>query len=149
MIYTSYYQNLELRQTLGKYCMIQISSYTPTRFPDIAKLPELFPSNLTLKAFKENGNLIEFANRYYAETLSSLDPNEIVEVINLIAGNQTPVLMCQQRMGQISHRHIVASWLRYHGIDCEELVYNDADEHLERIWYRRNRCSVDSLYKRA
>ena len=31
------------------------------------------------------------------------------------------IFLCFEKTGDFCHRHIVSSWLKYHGFECEEL----------------------------
>ncbi len=61
----------------------------------------------------------EFQSKYkkeYVKTvLNKLNPKEIYKKYN------NKIFLCFEKTGDFCHRHIVSSWLKYHGFECEEL----------------------------
>lgn len=56
----------------------------------------------------------EYAVRYKREVLDKLDPVDIAKKLDGKA------LLCWEKPGDFCHRHLLASWLREHGFECEE-----------------------------
>jgi len=62
----------------------------------------------------------------YKEMLSELDPNNVLEHINLLTAGLEPILMCNCAKTKFCHRHLVANWLESNtGIIIKELNYPD------------------------
>lgn len=122
MIYTSYYSNREIKQHRERYCLIAISRYRPTWTAVDGAIMELAPTLRNLDSYKRTGNESDYTLRYWEENLKDIEPNELTDLITDLAGDRTPVLLCYERTGLFCHRHLVSKWLRYHHIDCEELI---------------------------
>ena len=58
----------------------------------------------------------EYKNRLFKEILSKVNINELKDQLQQI---QNPILLCYEKDG-FCHRHLVADWLNYYGIACEE-----------------------------
>jgi len=48
---------------------------------------------------------------HYKQQLSELNPNNVFEHINILTGEEEPVLMCHGPKTKFCYRHIVADWL--------------------------------------
>ena len=58
----------------------------------------------------------EYTDRFFKEILSKVNIDELKDQLQQI---QNPILLCYEKDG-FCHRHLVADWLNYHGIVCEE-----------------------------
>ncbi|MDA7730894.1 DUF488 domain-containing protein [Flavobacteriaceae bacterium] len=101
----------------------------------------LFPSNSSdimfeYKALAPNFRLLDNFKKKkiseekfivkYNEMLSELDPNNVLEHINLLTAGLEPILMCNCAKTKFCHRHLVADWLESNtGIIIKELNYPD------------------------
>lgn len=62
----------------------------------------------------------KYVTRYRAQILDNLDPQQVVRELENLANGQDIVLLCYERPDAFCHRHLVAEWLKSHGILCEE-----------------------------
>ena len=66
-----------------------------------------------VKRHKETGDTILFTKHY----LAKLDKLGIDKVLSVLTDGD--VLLCYEKPGDFCHRHILASWLREHGVTIE------------------------------
>jgi hypothetical protein len=142
MIYTSYFA--KLRKLPPNLVPVSIALYKPSFYSGLS-YPKLAPSQTLLTGYK-NGTVSEQLYRdTYMKQLNGLDPEQVVSELlilitpwlerqygsgfvkskdsNLLATTLDfgVVLTCYEA-NTFCHRHIVAEWLRYHDIYCEELL---------------------------
>lgn len=71
----------------------------------------------------------EYTLRYYQETLSNLDPEDIYQLYKY------SILICYERRGSFCHRHIVAKWLEdCLGVTVKEIGDSPAETKLDK-WF--------------
>lgn len=148
MIYTSFYSNTEIRRHPDMYCKIKISIWAPTDALVDAEIPELAPTRELLFGYKHNSDEQTYILNYNKNVLAHLEPNEVAELIHLLAGDRIPVLMCYERPSAFCHRHLVADWLNYHNIECRELYGVPAYDYAQRGYVWNEVLSADNNYKR-
>lgn len=103
-IYTSYYGNVKKLRAAG-VVPISISRY-PAKFANVTiELKILAPTSDMLK-MEEDEYKVKFA-----AILNRLDPNKVLQAIDLLAGGKDCALLCYERPDEFCHRHLVAKWL--------------------------------------
>lgn len=100
---------------------ISIARSAPPFFRGATYRPLTPPRDL-LAAFKA-GRVTpeEYTARYTAEVLDRRDAGTVASDLRDLAGPNA-VLLCWEKPGTFCHRHLVAAWLREHGIDTEEMA---------------------------
>jgi len=103
-IYTSYYGNVKKLRAAG-VVPISISRY-PAKFANVTiELKSLAPTSDMLK-MEEDEYKIKFA-----AILNRLDPNSILNAIELLSNGKDCALLCYEKPSDFCHRHLVADWL--------------------------------------
>lgn len=116
MFQTSYFARAGTMPTA-----ISIARSSPSFYIGAFYRPLRPPQDL-LEAFKAGGMTPdEYTARYTTEILDRLDPAAVAREIVILVGPDA-VLLCWEKPGKFCHRHIVAAWLRSHGIDVEEMA---------------------------
>lgn len=110
MIHTSYFANIK---KLPKHILpISISRFPPKWFEGDTDL-SLAPSEELLIGYKEGKiNEVEY-EKIYRTQLEKLNPEDYKKYEN-------SALCCFEKVGDFCHRHILADWLKSHGIQVEE-----------------------------
>lgn len=63
-----------------------------------------------------------FTERYYERVLKRLDPQQVKDEIEAMAGPEA-ILLCWEAPGKFCHRMVVAEWLRHElGIEVKEWI---------------------------
>lgn len=84
----------------------------------LPRLPDLAPSANIFTAMKKG--TITWAD-YTEQYLEGLDYNEYMVLRKVRGLPDNAVLCCWEKDPETCHRSLLAGWLRYHGIECEEL----------------------------
>lgn len=85
---------------------ISIASTSPDFYNGREYLP-LAPSWSILSEYKKNHDIHLYTERYYAEILLPLDPQEVLNDVGKYS-----VLLCWESSEKFCHRHIVAKWFK-------------------------------------
>ena len=80
----------------------------------IKNIDELAPKKKTLSDYKNNHNKEEYT-RLYLKQLKELTAEKIIELIP-----EDAILLCYESSEKFCHRHLLAEFLKQHGIDIEE-----------------------------
>ena len=133
-IYTTYFANI--RNLPDNVVPISITLKSPPGWAG-AELKKLAPPYQLLKTYKQstmsinidkNDVYVYYIKRYFESVLSQLDPESVLSELELLAEERycgsdkdyDIALVCFESPVDFCHRHIVAEWLRWHGIKCEE-----------------------------
>ena len=120
MFYTSYFAKLNRIST--EYCPIAISASVPDWYKG-KHYKTLCPPYSTFMHYKNDNDWNQYTKEYNHK-LSTLDFNQVIsDIENLANDADNIVLLCYERPGTNCHRHLVAEWLRDHGYDCEEFIF--------------------------
>ena len=118
MIKTSYFARIKGSKKLQDRA-VAICLYPPKGWTGLVA-KELCPSKSLLEWWKNCKqtplDVGTYTKRYYKETLSKLDPDEIYKKYN------NKLLVCFESYDKFCHRHLVAEWLRENGHKCNELI---------------------------
>lgn len=107
-VYTSYFAKAKtLKDT------ISIANSCPTNFGGLI-CKTLAPKWAWVVEYKDTGDFATLASKYK----DYLDSIGIEKVSRLIYDGA--ILCCWEANDKPCHRHVLAQWLRDHGIDCEE-----------------------------
>jgi uncharacterized protein YeaO (DUF488 family) len=108
MIYTSYFANLRRLPATVRPIGICVS---PPRWFVGENDQRLAPSRELLTCYKSGScSMLDYWDRYWAETLSILDPNVVYR--DLCSKDSPDVaLCCYEAPHDFCHRHILAHWL--------------------------------------
>lgn len=112
MIYTSYFA--AFRRFPSGVDLVSIARFAPAGFRG-KSFPLLAPSEPLLRAYKSGNVSDEEYTRQFRLQLDGLDAASVAHQL------ENTVLLCYEGPGKFCHRHIVAEWLRDHGIACQEL----------------------------
>lgn len=116
-IYTTYFA--KARRLPSHVKPISICAYPPSWFagPNFEKLA---PNKNILMEYKQAGDTDEFSKRYKEDTLARLNPEDVVEELRAMTSTKDVALVCFEKSEDFCHRHLIAQWLREHGIEAEE-----------------------------
>ena len=113
-IYTSYYGNVKKLTALGLR-PIGITLYPPKFLPHVPNYQDLAP---TFNIFKKEE---EEYTKLFNQKLKLLPIRKVIQDLESW-GNVKPIcLCCYEKPGEFCHRHLVADWLRKHGLEVEEV----------------------------
>lgn len=120
MIKTSYFAKIKKMNIPQKNC---VAITLGASFWKGEKANELAPPSNLLnwwKSLSKEQQLsdeyqIKYKKYYVKMILNKLNPQEIFDKYN------NKIFLCFEKSCDFCHRHIVASWLKYHGFECEEL----------------------------
>ena len=120
MIKTSYFANVKKLNIPVEKC---VAITLGAAFWKGEKANELVPTKELLnwwKSLSKEEQLskeyqLKYKKEYVRTVLNKLNPKEIYEKYN------NKIFLCFEKTGDFCHRHIVSSWLKYHGFECEEL----------------------------
>lgn len=116
-IWTTYYQRT---QYLPKeYKQFGISRSVP-EFYEGARLFELAPTRELFSIGKSSTDKTTYIEGYRTKVLGKLDPHKIARAVG-----HNAVLVCYEANDKFCHRHLVSEWLRYHGYDVSEWIFNE------------------------
>lgn len=115
---TGYFYNLTKNEIKGA---VSIAVGNPRYVSIDLKMKELAPSWALLQDFRnEKIDEEEYKRRFDAQ-LSKLNPHQVMETLETMAGGEEPVIMCHCGKQHFCHRHLVAEWLeRELGVEIEE-----------------------------
>lgn len=114
-IYTSYFAKSKELKEHG-VTVISIARYSP-RFVSCVSLKEVAP---TPEILSMKMNPIEYTRRYEKEVLAQLNIAHVLREISRLSDGHDVALCCYEKGGQFCHRHLLADYLREHGIPIEE-----------------------------
>ena len=118
-IFTSYFGIANKFPT--NFTLVSIALKTPPWFKGKV-YQHLAPSNSILFQWKQTQNQVVYTERYTNEILNNLDFNKVLQDLSqLSSGNDNVVLLCYEKSHHPCHRHIVAKWMRDHGVNCTEV----------------------------
>jgi len=109
-LYTS-----SFHKNMGHPHAVSIARYPPRTFFGTC-LPCLAPAQALLTAYRDGRADKRTYTKRFARQLSRLRFPEVIDRLR-----DGDVLLCYEVPGQFCHRHLVADWLREHGIRVEEL----------------------------
>ena len=118
MIYTSYFAKMRKMTDEQKARCVSIARFTP-KGVNIPQMTFLAPEASTLKNYKATGDEDDFYFDYHYQ-LEHLAPDMPME--KLAALLEGKILCCYEKSSDFCHRHLIAEWLRSHGVECEELT---------------------------
>lgn len=70
--------------------------------------------------WKENHDNNYYIKCFTEQVLNNLDPSKVYQELRDLAKSVDIALICYEKPSDFCHRHLVASWLRNNGYDCEE-----------------------------
>lgn len=75
----------------------------------------------------------------YKESLSQLNPKQVIEHLNILTGGLEPILMCSCANTKFCHRHLVADWLENErGLIIQELNFPELSRKNGYLFKRKN-----------
>jgi hypothetical protein len=125
LIYTTYFAKLK---SLPKDIIpITICGKAPTGYSGLS-YRVLAPKYDFFMQWKATGDNDYYIKCFKEQILDALNPTKVVAELYYLAG-MAPcscdiALVCYEKPMDFCHRHLVAAWLRDHGYECEEFVYN-------------------------
>lgn len=121
MIYTSYFAQLKKIRNANGYA-VSIAKWNPKWYTGDSCV-WFQPSASLLTHYKEGTVNEEEYRKQFLDNLSSIDPAPIIDDLKDRAAGRDIYLLCYEKPSDFCHRHIVAEWLKEHGIDCEEKIW--------------------------
>lgn len=125
MIYTTYFAKLK---SLPKHIIpIAICGKAPNGYngPSYRVVAPKYDFFMQWKATGDNDYYIKC---FKEQVLDTLNPARVVAdlyyQIGMAPCSCDIALVCYEKPTDFCHRHLVAEWLREHGYECEEFVYN-------------------------
>lgn len=118
-IYTSYFGKKKELEKNG-ITIVNIALYPPRWFR-CSSIKEVAPSYSILKNTKDDE---EYTQRYKAEILSKVSPEQLLNTIASLSNGHDIALCCYEKPNEFCHRHLIADFLNANGADIKE--YEDA-----------------------
>ena len=91
--------------------------------------------------WKNNHDNEYYTEHFNSEVLGALSVQDVLNDLHKLVISKVPAdkicenicrskdyhiaLICYEKPGDFCHRHLVAKWLREHGVDCTELEYKN------------------------
>ena len=125
MIYTTYFANL--RHLPQSIVPISIAGRKPDFFkgPEYKKLAPKYGFFSRWKLTRDNDY---YESCFRQQVLDELTPEQVVKELGAISGGKDVALVCYEKPSDFCHRHLVAAWLRKHGINVQEFKREDAQQ---------------------
>ena len=125
MIYTTYFA--KLKSLPSDIIPIAICGKAPEGYKGL-QYKKLAPKYDFFMEWKRTGDNDYYIKCFKEQVLDKLDALETLLEISEIAGFHNRfndiALVCYEKPSDFCHRHLVADWLKEHGYECEEFVYN-------------------------
>lgn len=128
MIYTTYFAKLK---SLPKDIIpISICGKAPAGYAGL-QYKKLAPKYDFFMKWKENHDNAYYTKCFKEQVLHNLNCDDVIKDLLILAGNFKGLnylpdicLVCYEKPADFCHRHLVADWLKEHGYECKEFVYN-------------------------
>lgn len=125
MIYTTYFAKLK---SLPKHIIpIAICGKAPNGYNGLS-YRAVAPKYDFFMQWKATGDNDYYIKCFKEQVLDTLNPAKVVAdlyyQIGMAPCSCDIALVCYEKPTDFCHRHLVAEWLREHGYECEEFVYN-------------------------
>lgn len=119
MIYTSYFA--KLKSLPDNIIPISICCKAPDWYRGL-QYKKLAPKYDFFMKWKENYDNEYYIRCFNEQVLSKLDIDEVMTDLRNMINNSCKdiALICYEKPTDFCHRHLVANWLKQHGLDCEE-----------------------------
>ena len=132
MIYTSYFA--KIKKFPENVVPVAICAKVPDWYTG-ARYLKLAPKYDILMKYKDDHNEADYIECFNRTTLAGLDPVVVLGELQFLLDIfyniklddvlfENPdwhvVLICYEKSGEFCHRHLVAEWLRNHGVECKE-----------------------------
>jgi hypothetical protein len=128
MIYTSYFS--KLKKLPKDIIPIAICGSAPKGYQGL-QYKKLAPKYDFFTKWKQDHNNEYYIKCFSEQVLSKLKAEQVIRELLILAGNYKGVmyspdicLVCYEKSDDFCHRHLVASWLRDNGYECEEWMDN-------------------------
>lgn len=101
---------------------VSIMRWCPDYYKPDMELKGLAPKEEDLRAFKDKKiSQMEFTRRYCEKVLSQFKPSNMDKYFNNLDNKPNGVaFICVEKPDEFCHRHLLAYYLKQHGIDIEE-----------------------------
>lgn len=117
MIYTSYFA--QLANLPDSIVPVSICGKTPYWYKGL-QYKKLAPKYSFFQEWKKTKDNNYYIEHYNIEVLNSLDAKQVFAELKTLTDPNDICLMCYERPTGFCHRHLVAEWLRNHGVEYEE-----------------------------
>lgn len=116
-IYTTYFANL--KKLPADIIPISIALKPPAGYKGLV-YSKLFPSEDMLRAYKRNGDEMQYVRDYNAQVLSTLNPYTVLKELGAMTDGTKIALVCFEKPDDFCHRHLIARWLKNIDINVKE-----------------------------
>lgn len=118
-MYTSYFANI--KKLPDNVVPIAISRKIPKKYTGL-QYKKLAPRQNILTEWKETNDDISYITAYQEQILDKLSAKEVVKELENLSKTSIDMvcLVCYERSNDFCHRHLVASWFKENGYDCQE-----------------------------
>ena len=124
MIYTTYFA--KLKKLPENIIPIAICGKVPAGYKGLS-YRAVAPKYDFFMQWKATGDNDYYIKCFKEQVLDTLNPARVVAELYYQAGRAPCscdiALVCYEKPTDFCHRHLVAEWLREHGYECEEFVY--------------------------
>lgn len=125
MIYTTYFA--KLRSLPKDIIPIAICGRAPAGYKGLS-YRAIAPKYDFFMQWKANGDNEYYIKCFREQVLANLNPARVVAELyhtaDMAMCSGDIALVCYEKPTDFCHRHLVADWLKEHGYECEEFVYN-------------------------
>ena len=118
IIYTTYFA--KLKSLPADVVPIAICGKSPDWYTGL-QYKKLAPKYGFFMQWKISQDNDYYVRCFKEEVLDKLTVENVIKDIKQLVGNATKIaFVCYEKPADFCHRHLVACWLRSHGINCEE-----------------------------
>lgn len=121
MIYTTYFAKLN---KLPSYIVpISICGKAPNGYSGL-QYKKLAPKYDFFMKWKQNHDNDYYVKCFNEQVLAPLNPQTVLQELKNMANSKDIALICYEKPTDFCHRHLVSSWFRENGIECNEIILN-------------------------
>ena len=120
MIYTSYFA--QIKKFPDNFEPICIARWKPKWYRGRIEVG-LAPTDSLLRWWRASNKDEQAQAKFrqqYLGMLNHYSPIAVANILQTLANDKIPILLCFEKSDDFCHRHILAEWFNQHGIECEE-----------------------------
>lgn len=119
-IYTSYFAML--KKLPSDVVPISICGKAPAWFSG-AEYKTFAPKYGFFMEWKQNKDNNYYIKCFNEQVLQNLSVEKVLNELSVLSGGKDICLVCYEKPSDFCHRHLVANWFKYFGINVEEMNF--------------------------